>query len=106
MRDFHTAFLLVFSLTYVSLLAVEIPLLIYYPLVGKWSFTPLNGPYGPAMTWYGLVLASLAAGLLGGTVGKIAGLSARLTRSTPRVALFALAACLVLMRDFFLPIAA
>ncbi|MFN2328405.1 MAG: hypothetical protein ABR612_05770 [Chromatocurvus sp.] len=102
MHAFHAAFLITFSLCYLCLLALELPFLIYYPLEGIWSFTPLSDDHGPAMTWYGLVLASLVPALAGGMAAGAWGLSPRLLGFAPFVPTLALVGCVVLMRDFFL----
>ena len=103
MRAFYSAFLAIFSLCYVSLLALELPLLIYYPLEGVWSFTPLGEEYGPAMAWYGLVLGSLVAAFIGGIVAVLCGLPDRAGALAPVIAALAMVVCIILMQDFFLP---
>lgn len=103
MRDFHAAFLVVFSFSYLSLLALEIPFLIYYPLDGIWSFSILADDHGPAMTWYGLVLGSLLPALASGMAAAAWGLPARLVAAAPVAPVVALIGSALLMRDFFLP---
>ncbi len=102
MRAFYAAFLMIFCLAYLCLLALEIPLLIYYPLEGLWSFTPLAEDHGPAMTWYGLVLVALVPALAGGLAAGLWGLPERWIARAPSVAALALIGSAVLMRDFFL----
>lgn len=102
MRAFHAAFLMIFSLSYLCLLALEIPVLIYYPLEGVWSVTPLGEGHGPAMTWYGLVLVALVPALAGGCAAGMWGLPSRMIAFAPTVAAIALTGSVILMRDFFL----
>ena len=103
MRQFYAVFLFIFSLTYLLLLALEIPFLIYYPLTNSWSFSPLGEEHGPAMTWYGLVLAAFLPAIIGGTASFFWEGSSRLVKFTPYVAAFSLAGCALLMGEFFLP---
>jgi len=101
MPAFHSAFLITFSLVYLSLLALEIPFLIYYPLENTWSLPPVIEDYGPAMTWYGHVIASLTPALIAGLATKVWPMSAWLRATAPAIAALAMIACAVLMRDFF-----
>jgi len=101
MPAFHSAFLITFSLVYFSLLALEIPFLIYYPLENTWSLPPVIEDYGPAMTWYGHVIASLTPALIAALATRVWPMPERLRTAAPAVAALTMMACAILMRDFF-----
>lgn len=103
MRAFSTAFAAVYSLAYVALLALEVPLVVYYPLEGLWTLKPAEEDLGPAMTWYGLTLLATAPAVFAGTLAAARGLPARLETFAAWVPLLAMVACAALMHDFFLP---
>ena len=105
MRTFHAAFLIGFATTYFFLLAMEIPVLIYYPLHERWSFIVLGDEYGPAMTWYGHVLASLAPAVVFGVTAARWGMPQTLVAAAPLIAVLSMIACAILMSGFFIPTA-
>ena len=103
MRAFSATFAAVYSLCYVALLALEQPLIIYYPLEGAWTLRPAEQDLGPAMTWYGLALLAAAPAAVAGAIAAARGLPARLEVAAAWVPLPALVACAALMHEFFLP---
>jgi hypothetical protein len=100
---FCSAFAAVYSLCYVALLALELPLIVYYPLEGVWTLTPAEEDLGPAMTWYGLALLAAAPAALAGAIAAARGLPARLEAAAAWVPLPAMVACAALMHEFFVP---
>lgn len=71
MRLSGPAYSIGFTLCYVLTLALELPVLGYYPLTGDWSFQDHSAQAGTAMHWYGLIFTALLAGLLVSTIGML-----------------------------------
>lgn len=91
-----------FCIAYVALFALDRPLFRYYPLTGRWSLYPLADDPGPAMQWYGLVAGAAIAGGVMALVLSDRQLPDRVLRWVALVPLFAMTACLYLLRDFFI----
>lgn len=94
-------FTIAFSISYVILLMLELPLFYYYPLTGQWSMRPLGQGQGPAMQWYGLMAGAGLAGLLAALAMNSRRLPAGAADWLFAIPLAAMALCLYLMRGFF-----
>jgi len=88
------------SLGYIILLALNAPLVLYYPLDGTWTVVRFDEGVGPEMHWYGLLLGAAAIGLL------CSAIPAKLFKPSVQqhiawIPVFAMLAAALLLRGFF-----
>ena len=95
-------FTVAFCIAYVVVFAMNLPLFLYWPLHGDWTWGGAElQSAGPAMAWYGLMANAAVAAVLAAFIVPDA-LAVRLLGN--RVWLFpvaAMGACLFLLRQFF-----
>jgi hypothetical protein len=93
-----------FCVAYVSALAANLPLFLYYPQerVFSWSWAPLSG-VGPGMAWYGLMAVAFPVSALVAAVAPTDGLPLRVREWLWILPACAMIGCLYLMSHFFLP---
>ncbi len=91
----------IFGLTYIAAAVGRLPVFWYYPLAHTWELG--RAPHGPAMGWFGLTAAALAAAAVGGGLTFLAGARGPLARALARASVvlaIAHAGGLVLLVDF------
>ena len=95
------------TLTYLVVLALDVPLFVYFPQTGalQWgAVATANGVavgLGPAMHWYGLLADALIAGGVVGLIGRDRWLPAAGWRWLWLVPVLAIGGAVYLMRGFF-----
>jgi len=85
------------SMFYVGALLLELPLVHYYPLNGRWSLTLLGPDEGTVMHWYGLTLAALLGGLISAFVLPEQWLPRRVRDHISAIPLLAMVACALIL---------
>lgn len=96
------AFTSVYCIAYVVVLAKDFALFRYYPQVGEWVWGwDRLADSGPQMSWYGLMANAALPALLAGILCARLTVTARWRAFAWVPPVFAMAACLYLMRIFF-----
>jgi hypothetical protein len=104
LRGSPLVFSVIFCIAYVAAFFGELPLMRYYPVPQEWAWGPTDDVVrsGPMMAWYGLVASAALVAGLGAFILReqwIAGAFRNWLWVWPCAAL---AACIVLLRAFFL----
>lgn len=102
LRFAPATFSIAFCCAYVSAFAANLPLFLYYPLHGDWSFGPqIVKGIGPAMAWYGLMADAAAVAVVAGFCVPDRAVKRVFRQQLWLFPCCAIGACVFLLRHFF-----
>lgn len=98
-----TTFAVAYACAYVLVLAMHLPLFLYYPLNGQfvWGREEIGG-VGPSMAWYGLMASAAIIGVLAALIVSDGLLNKVLRNYLWPLPVAAIVGCTYLMRHFFM----